>query len=308
MWFFRNADYDFLGQRQKAYVVSALLLALGIGSLAMRGGLQYGVDFTGGTLMQVEFEEQVAVGELRGVMTGAGFDGAQLQGFGTVNEFLIRVQVQEGLTGQQVQDEIEAALAGAYGEEGYNVLRVESVGPQVGEELQQKAAIAILLSFLLTLVYLAFRFEWRFGIASIIATFHDILLTFGFISVMNVEITLATVAAILTIVGYSLNDTIVVFDRIRENLKGGSGADYDAVVNRSINQNLPRTLMTSMTTLVTLVALATVGGEVIRPFAVVLVLGVAIGTYSSVFVASPALLEIHRYQEKRARAEAAHVS
>ena len=308
MWIFRNADFDFLGGRQKAYVVSALLLAIGLGSLAMRGGLQYGVDFTGGTLMQVEFEEQVTVGELRDVMTKGGFAGAQLQGFGSVNEFLIRVQVQEGQTGQETQDAIESTLADAYGADGYNVLRVESVGPQVGEELQQKAAIAIGLSFLLTLVYLAFRFEWRFGVAAIIATMHDIILTFGFISVMDVEITLATVAAILTIVGYSLNDTIVVFDRIRENLKGSGGGDYESVVNGSINGVLPRTVMTSSTTLVTLIALATVGGEVIRPFAMVLILGVLIGTYSSVFVASPALLEIHRYRKRKAQAEAAHVS
>ncbi len=308
MWIFRDADFDFLGGRQQAYVVSALLLAIGVGSLAVRGGLQYGVDFTGGTLMQVEFEEQVTVGELREVMTGAGFDGAQLQGFGNVNEFLIRVQSLEGMTGQEVQDEIEAALAGSYGGDGYTVLRVESVGPQVGAELQQRAAIAILLSFLLTLVYLAFRFEWRFGFAAIVATVHDIVLTFGFISVMDVEITLATVAAILTIVGYSLNDTIVVFDRIRENLKGSRSEDYEAIVNGSINGVLPRTVMTSTTTLVTLIALATVGGEVIRPFALVLILGVAIGTYSSVFVASPALLEIHNYRKRKAKAEAAHVS
>lgn len=308
MWFFRNADFDFLGSRQTAYVVSALLLAIGIGSLAMRGGLRYGVDFTGGTLMQVQFEEQLTVGELREVMTGAGFEGARLQGFGNVNEFLIRVQSLEEQTGQEVQDAIQAALTDAYGEDGYSVLRVESVGPQVGEELQQKAAIAIGLSFLLTLVYLAFRFEWRFGFAAIVATMHDILLTFGFISVMNIDITLATVAAILTIVGYSLNDTIVVFDRVRENLKGTRSEEYMNVVNRSINETLPRTVMTSATTLVTLIALATIGGEVIRPFAMVLILGVLIGTYSSVFVASPALLEIHQYRKKKARAEAAHVS
>jgi len=258
--------------------------------------------------MQVQFEEQVTVGELRDVMNGAGFTGAQLQGFGSVNEFLIRVQSFEERTGQEVQSQIESALGGAYGQDGFTVLRVEAVGPQVGEELQQKAAIAICLSFLLTLVYLAFRFEWRFGVAAIIATMHDIILTFGFISVLNVEITLATVAAILTIVGYSLNDTIVVFDRVRENLKGTRGEEYMSVVNRSINETLPRTVMTSATTLVTLLALATVGGEVIRPFAVVLILGVMIGTYSSVFVASPALLEIHRYRKRKAQAEAAHVS
>lgn len=308
MWFFRNADFDFLGSRQRAYVVSALLLAIGIGSLVMRGGLSYGVDFTGGTLMQVQFEEQLTVGELRDVMNGAGFGGAQLQGFGSVNEFLIRVQNRGGESGQQVQDAVETALTDGYGEDGYTVLRRESVSAQVGEELQQKAAIAIGLSFLLTLVYLAFRFEWRFGVAAIIATIHDIVLTFGFISVLNVEITLATVAAILTIVGYSLNDTIVVFDRVRENLKGTRSEEYMNVVNRSINETLPRTVMTSATTLVTLLALATVGGAVIRPFALVLILGVMIGTYSSVFVASPALLEIHQYRKRKAQAEAAHVS
>jgi len=198
---------------------------------------------------------------------------------------------------------VDALLGDAYGEDGFT-MSADAVGPKVGSELQRKAAIAILMSFALTLVYLAFRFEWRFGIAAIIATFHDITITFGFISLFNVEITLATVAAILTILGYSLNDTIVVFDRIRENLKKRRKDRYQDILNSSINETLPRTVLTSGTTLATLVALFILGGAVVRPFALVLILGIVIGTYSSIFVASPLLLEIEnrsRHKEKKNR-------
>ena len=164
------------------------------------------------------------------------------------------------------------------------------------------------MSFALTLIYLAFRFEWRFGVAAVVATMHDILITFGFISLVGIEITLGTVAAILTIVGYSLNDTIVVFDRIRENLRKKRKEPYEATLNRSINETLPRTVLTSGTTLVTLLALFIFGGSVIRPFASVLILGVLIGTYSSIFVASPVLLEIEEYARKRARAHRTHAA
>ena len=285
MRFFKKASFEFLQSRRRAYVVSAALLAVGLAVFAARGGLSYGVEFTGGTLMQVRFEETTSVGELRDVLNREGLTGLQLQGFGEVNEFLIRVQTfQEGGAqdvGQQVRDALEA------------------VGPKVGSELQTKAATAILLSFLLTLAYLAFRFEWRFGVAAVIATAHDILLTFGFIAILDVEITLATVAAILTIVGYSLNDTIVTFDRMRENLKKHRKEAYVDLLNRSINEVLPRTIMTSATTLVTLIALFLFGGSVIQPFALVLILGVVVGTYSSIFIASPSLLEIDRWLKRR---------
>jgi preprotein translocase SecF subunit len=178
-------------------------------------------------------------------------------------------------------------------------MSTDAVGPKVGSELQRKALIAILMSFGLTLVYLAFRFEWRFGFAAIVATFHDITITFGFISLSGIEITLATVAAILTILGYSLNDTIVVFDRIRENLKKRRKDDYKDIVNASINETLPRTVLTSGTTLATLLALFILGGSVVRPFALVLILGVLIGTYSSIFVASPVLLEIEERSKRK---------
>ena len=307
MRLFSDAHFHFMMGRRRAYVVSAALITIGVVSMVLRGGLNYGVDFTGGTLVQVEFSEPVDAGDLRAVVTGAGFAGSEIQGFGTDREYLIRLQTFEG-AGEGEAEAMLAALSESYGADAYTVQRVEAVGPKVGSELQRKAALAILMSFALTLIYLAFRFEWRFGVAAVVATMHDILITFGFISLVGIEITLGTVAAILTIVGYSLNDTIVVFDRIRENLKKKRKESYETTLNRSINETLPRTVLTSGTTLVTLLALFIFGGAVIRPFAMVLILGVLIGTYSSIFVASPVLLEIEEYARKRARAHRAHAA
>jgi preprotein translocase subunit SecF len=293
MRFFRNASYDFLSVRRRAYAVSLVLIVLGIGSLILRGGPRYGVDFTGGTLIQVEFFEPTSVSDLRGVLASAGMENAQIQQLGASNEFMIRTQDFEGIV-----ESVNGLFDEAYGADGFT-MSADAVGPKVGSELQRKAAIAILMSFALTLLYLAFRFEWRFGVAAIVATFHDITITFGFISLFNIEITLATVAAILTILGYSLNDTIVVFDRIRENLKKRRKDAYKDIVNSSINETLPRTVLTSGTTLATLLALFILGGTVVRPFALVLILGIVIGTYSSIFVASPALLEIEERSRRR---------
>ena len=293
MRFFRNASYDFLSVRRRAYAVSVVLIVLGIGSLILRGGPRYGVDFTGGTLIQVEFFEPTSVSDLRGVLASAGMENAQIQQLGDSNEFMIRTQDFEGIV-----ESVNGLFDQAYGADGFT-MSADAVGPKVGSELQRKAAIAILMSFALTLLYLAFRFEWRFGVAAIVATFHDITVTFGFISLFNIEITLATVAAILTILGYSLNDTIVVFDRIRENLKKRRKDAYQDIVNSSINETLPRTVLTSGTTLATLLALFILGGTVVRPFALVLILGILIGTYSSIFVASPALLEIEERSRRR---------
>jgi preprotein translocase subunit SecF len=300
MRFFRDAHYDFLSMRRRAYVVSAVLLLAGVGSLVLRGGPQYGVDFTGGTMLQVEFVEPTTVADLRGVISPAGMEGAQIQRLGESDEFLIRTQDFEGIV-----ESANRLLTEAYGADGYT-MSADAVGPKVGSELQRKAAIAILMSFALTLVYLAFRFEWRFGVAAIVATFHDITITFGFISLFNVEITLATVAAILTILGYSLNDTIVVFDRIRENLKKRRKDPYQDIINSSINETLPRTVLTSGTTLATLLALFILGGTVVRPFALVLILGIVIGTYSSIFVASPVLIEIEERSRRKEKKKGHH--
>jgi preprotein translocase subunit SecF len=295
MRFFQDADYKFIEQRRKAYVVSAAVLAIGILGMVLfaamgRGWVHYGVDFTGGTMIQVEFAQRTTVGELRGAL--GELPSAEITQFGAENEFLIRVPefTEEGTT---ISEIMTALLAEAYGEGAFGVVRTEAVGPTIGEELQRRALLAILLSFALTLVYLAFRFEWRFGVAAVVATVHDILITLGFIALFRIEVSLPTVAAVLTIIGYSLNDTIVVFDRIRENLKKGARkVPYIDIINRSINDVLPRTVMTSGTTFVVLLSLYVLGGAIIRDFAMILMLGVLIGTYSSIFVASPALLEI----------------
>jgi preprotein translocase subunit SecF len=295
MRFFQDANYKFIEQRRKAYTVSAAVVAVGIlamlaFSLMGRGWVHYGVDFTGGTLIQVEFATPTTVGELR---TAVGdLPTAEITQFGAANEFLVRVPdfTEEGITISEIMTDM---LDEAYGANAYNVVRTEAVGPTVGAELQRKALIAILLSFALTLIYLAFRFEWRFGVAAVVATVHDILITLGFIALFRIEVSLPTVAAVLTIIGYSLNDTIVVFDRIRENLKVlGRRTPYIDVINKSINDVLPRTVMTSATTFMVLLTLFLLGGAIIRDFAMILMLGVLIGTYSSIFVASPALLEI----------------
>ena len=291
MRLFQHAHFDFLNARRRAYMISGLTLLLGLGSIALHSGLRFGVDFTGGTLVQLEFDQPTTVAEVRAALASSGYGEAQLQEFGSSSEFLVRIAEFEEGGGDAIENKVDDAITASYGD-AWRIARKEALSPRVGNELQRGALIAIMISFGLTLVYLAFRFEWRFGVAAVIATIHDILITFGFISLMNVEITLTTVAAILTIVGYSLNDTIVIFDRIRENIRKFRKDAYIDLLNRSINETLPRTVLTSGTTVATLFALFLLGGEVIRPFALVLILGVMIGTYSSIFVASPALLEI----------------
>lgn len=296
--FFSDAHYDFIGLRRRAYLVSAIALAVGIvgmlfWQIARGSWLDYGVDFTGGTLVQVQIDDDVAIADLRQVVEPL-FPGSQITRFGSENEFLIRTPV----TGEATSDAAEVvpdALRQTYGDGAVQLIRAEAVGAKVGGELQTRALIAILLSFGATLVYLAFRFEWRFGLAAVIATAHDILLTLGFISVLRLEVALPTVAAVLTIVGYSLNDTIVIFDRIRENLRGaGRREAFTGILNRSVNETLPRTVLTTGTTLATLLALFIFGGAMIREFALILIVGIVLGTYSSIFVATPALLLIEQ--------------
>ncbi|CAN5765121.1 protein translocase subunit SecF [soil metagenome] len=289
---FSDANYPFLQWRRKAYMVSALLLLAGVGSMVYNtvttgSWLNYGVDFAGGTMVQIRFDQPVSIDQVR-----AANPGWQITRFGDPqdNEFLIRTPTFSEDLQIDAAEEASQQLTSEFGEGAFQVVRTEAVGPKVGGELQERALLAILISFVLTLIYIAFRFEWRFGVASIIATAHDIIITLGFLAILRSEISIGTVAAFLTIVGYSLNDTIIVFDRIRENLgKRIRGSVYLDVVNRSINETLPRTVLTSGTTLATLTSLYLFGGAVIRDFALVLILGIAIGTFSSIFVASPAL-------------------
>jgi preprotein translocase subunit SecF len=298
MRLFANANYDFIGRRRTAYVLSAALLVLALLAGAYwqitRGSwLNYGVDFTGGTIVQVIFKEPTTVAEVRAAVD-AVLPGTEITRFGGENEFLVRAPVfsEEGTS---TAEQLVQGLVDRYGQGAFEVVRTEAVGPKIGGELQQKAVFAILLSLAATLAYLAVRFEWRFGVAAVIATAHDVLLSLGLISAFRLEVALPTVAAVLTIVGYSLNDTIVIFDRVRENMKKvGRRMELSEILNLSINETLPRTVLTSATTLATLFALFVLGGSTIREFALILLVGILIGTYSSIFVASPVLLEIER--------------
>jgi preprotein translocase subunit SecF len=292
-----NSNYRFIEIRRIAYLttivalVTCLVFAI-FWQVNKGSWLNYGVDFTGGTLLQVRYTSATDAGQLRGAIEPL-FPGTEITKFGSDNEFLIRAP-RFSAGGGSVADRVVAALR-AQPNAAFRVVRTEAVGPKVGSELQQKAILAILLSFAATLIYLAFRFEWRFGLAAVIATMHDTLLTLGIISVFRMEVSLTTVAAILTIVGYSLNDTIVIFDRIRENLKkAGRKVDLVPLLNRSINETLPRTVLTGGSVLATLASLAILGGSTIRGFAVIMLIGVLIGTYSSIFVASPVLYEIEK--------------
>ena len=312
MRIFQHANYPFMQWRRRAYIITAIMLLGGIAAMVMNVGrygswLNYGVDFKGGTLVQLKFDQPVPAEELRATAEAAGQDDWAITSFGGPDEFVVRMAAFQGSLGQTTQEQVQQVLASRYQPSQYQIVRIEAVGPKVGDELQFRALVAILLSFLVTLLYLWVRFEWRFGLAAIAATLHDILITLGIIALMGNEVSLGTVAAFLTIVGYSLNDTIVVFDRIRENLgKPRHGLTFEALLNRSINETLPRTVLTASGTLATLVSLALLGGPVIRDFAVVLILGIAIGTFSSIFVASPVLYFVtSKWPHKTAKVQAA---
>jgi protein-export membrane protein SecD/preprotein translocase SecF subunit len=290
---FKGANYDFIGVRNYAYGVTAVILLLGAGFLAARG-LNYSTEFTGGTLMQIKTAQPVAEAQLRAGLEARGLRNPEVQRFGAPGEYVVRALAAgaDPNDTQATSAEVRAALDGVVGAGKYEVLRTEAVGPKVGGELRQRALIAILLSFLVVLAYLAYRFEWRFGLAAIAATAHDILATIGFIAVLDIEVSLVVVAAVLTMVGYSLNDTIIIFDRVREDLKRYPKDSFVTVLNRAVNETLPRSVLTHGTTIATLLALAIFGGEVIRPFALVMFFGVFTGTFSSIYIASPVLLYI----------------
>jgi SecD/SecF fusion protein len=300
--FFANAHYDFIGMRKWAYGVTAAVLIPGLLFLAVKG-FDYSIEFTGGTMVQIVTAPTTGAGTLRSALDAQGIKGAEIQQFGAPGNFVIRARVGEGQgTTESTADAVKKALNATLGDGKYTVGRVAAVSPKVGGELRTQALLAVLTSFLFVLIYLAIRFEWRFGLAAIIATAHDILATLAFIAVMRLEVSLVVVAALLTMVGYSLNDTIIIFDRVRENLKKYQRSGFVEILNRSINETLPRSVLTHLTTLATLLALAIFGGEVIRPFSLVMFFGVFTGTFSSVFIAAPVLLWIeHKWPGPAAR-------
>jgi preprotein translocase subunit SecF len=297
MRLFANANYDLLGQRRWAYGFSIAFSLIGLVVLLFRG-VNYSVEFTGGTLIQVETERPADVAALRGALQARGIEGAEIQTFGSDREIVVRARVaREGTDANDTQatgEAVSQALDATLGAGTYKILRTEAVGPKVGGELRQQAVFAILMSFLAVLAYLAYRFEWRFGVAAVVATAHDILAALAFIGFARLEVSLFVVAGLLTIVGYSLNDTIVIFDRIRENLHRLKRESFETILNRSINETLPRTFFTGTTALGSLVALSVLGGDVVRPFALLMLFGVIVGTFSSIYIASPVLLAIEK--------------
>jgi preprotein translocase subunit SecF len=297
---FANAEYDFIKVRRWAYGVTAALIVPGLVMLATMG-ITYSIEFTGGAMMHVRTDQPVQTERLRAALERGGVSSPEIQSFGSTNEYVVRARLDDAAdrgTGERQAQEVTAmvsrALDAELGSGAFEIARSEGVGPKVGSELQEKALIAILFSFVTTLIYLAFRFEWRFGLAAVIATAHDVLATIAFIRYLDLEVSLVVVAAVLTVLGYSLNDTIVIFDRVRENLRLRGRGKFAELLNLSINETLPRTVLTGGTTLATALVLSFFAGEVIKPFALVMTFGIVVGTFSSIFVASPVLLWITR--------------
>ena len=298
-----DTKIDFIGKRFIAFALSGFLILASLFLLSTKG-LNYGIDFTGGTLVEIKVPDAAPdLGALRNGLNDLGLGAMSIQEFGAPDDLLIRMPEQEAGKEDraEVQNQALQTLKDYLGSqfESVDYRRTEFVGPQVGEELKKQGIYAVLFSILGMLVYIWFRFEWQFSVAAIIALIHDSLATIGLFALTQMEFNLSTVAAILMIAGYSINDTVVVFDRIRENLRKFKKMPIFDLLNNAINQTLSRTLMTSVTTLLALVALWTFGGEVIRGFVNALIFGILIGTYSSVFVASPVLtfLNIRRNQE-----------
>ena len=282
---------NFLALRRFAAIISALLILAGIGSVTLHKGLKYGIDFRGGTNVQIQFTTQPNLDQLRKLFGEQGMKNVILQTFGdlTDKEILLGLPIDSPLgTGEHLTKELGKILLTQHTE--FEIRRIESIGPKVGDELKISAVQAILIALGLVLLYITIRFQWRQGVSAIIALVHDVLIIVGIFSILEKEFTLTVVAALLTVVGYSLNDTIVVFDRIRENLGKYRKKSLEETINLSITETLTRTLITSGTTLLVVLALFILGGEIIHDFAFALLLGVLIGTYSSIYVASPVAL------------------
>jgi preprotein translocase subunit SecF len=295
---FHNTKYEFVRHWRIAAGLTIAFIAAGLVTFAISGGVNYSIEFTGGTLMQVKFKQKPDVALMRATLDKAGITGAEIQTFGSETEYTIRAQdakqVQSQSAGAEgISKRIESALDQQFGATALTVVRTEAVGPKVGSELREGAFYAMIITSIFTLIYLAIRFDWRFGLAAVTSTAHDVLVTFAFIKLMNIEVSLTVVAAILTLLGYSANDTIIIFDRVREDLrKRSKGESMAHVLDRAINETLPRSIMTHAMTLAATLALLIFAGEVIRPFAWVMAFGIFVATFSSIYVAGPVLLWI----------------
>jgi preprotein translocase subunit SecF len=294
-----GTKFDFIRFRFVALGISWAVIAIGILSLILRGGPNYGIDFTGGVMVHVRFPKAVAIGEIRDVLGTIHLGESTIQDFGTNStEYLIRLPVEASET-KGISDTVTKALEDKFGKGGFEVLRIELVGPRVGQDLRQRAVLAVAFATVLMGAYIWFRFELRFGIGAAIALIHDVFIVFGALSVANYEIDLTVVAALLTVVGFSVHDTVIVCDRIRENMRKIRRETMGAIINRSINETLSRTVLTTGTAILVILALFFLGGNVIRGFAFTLLIGFIVGTYSSIYIASPIVLWMERAPARR---------
>ncbi len=290
-----DTKFDFASKMKAAVIASVVFILIGLASIVYHGGLNLGVDFAGGAVVQIKFQKEATTDRLRSALDGVQLENSTIQAFGAAEnrEFLIRTP-ETAADLKVLTDRIDSALSTTFGQGAYEIRRVEAVGPKVGKDLTQKALLALALSWAAMLVYVGFRFEFRYAVGGIIALIHDVLVTVGVLSLLNMEFTLNTVAALLTIIGFSINDTIVIFDRIRENVKKKVRADLRQIVNVSVNETLSRTILTSLTVFLVLLSLLFLGGPVIFDFSFTLFVGVIAGCYSTVFIASPFVLLMER--------------
>ncbi len=287
-----GTHFDFVGKMKIALGISAALIIISILSVVLRGGLNFGIDFAGGTIIQVKFSKAAPADAIRNAFAGINVGDAIIQEIGE-NEVIVRTN--QPMT-KELQVKVAEAMTGQFGAGAYEIRRIEFVGPKVGRDLTNKAILSIVFAWIGMLIYIAWRFEFRYGLGAIIALIHDTIITIGALSLLNKEFTLVIVAALLTIIGYSINDTIVVFDRIRENRKKDLKKSLAEIINSSVNETLSRTILTSFTVFLVLLALFFLGGPVIHDFAFALLVGVVIGTYSSIFIASPIVLAFENIQ------------
>ncbi|MEM1089150.1 MAG: protein translocase subunit SecF [Pseudomonadota bacterium] len=284
----KTTNINFMAQRKLAWIFSGIIVVACVASLFLRG-LNFGLDFTGGTLLELEYPQAVDLAQVRNALTGAGFTDAVVQTFGAPNDIVVRLASSDETGSAELSSAVQEALEAASGQ-ALDLRRVEFVGPQVGDELAEKGGLAMVYALIGILLYIIFRFQWKFSVGAVLALVHDVVIVVGIFSILQVGFDLTVLAAILAVIGYSLNDTIVVYDRIRENFRTIRKGEPLSIFNQSINQMLSRTLMTSLTTLLVLLALFFLGGEIIHSFALALIIGVVVGTYSSIYVAGSTLM------------------
>ncbi len=295
-------NIDFLKLKKKAYILSTVLIILSIGVIFVKG-FNLGLDFTGGTSIQVKFKEPVTSGDIRLALETVGLGDAMIQEVGTGNvEYEIRVSIKKG-SSSDVAVKVKKALDQKF-KDKYEIRKIEFIGSVVGEELRKASVYSIIAVMIAILIYVGYRFEPIFAIAAVVPLFHDAILTLGFFALLGLEVNLSVIAAILTVLGYSLNDTIIVFDRIRENLRLRGRKNLVLLINQSINENLSRTIITSGTTLFSVIALYLFGGESLKNFSLALIIGIIFGTYSSIYVAAPLVIELENYIKKKKMASA----